>query len=239
MLVIAGSARTQATSPSASAAVQRLDVVPLDRLGGDREVDRRADVVGARAGLAVDRDRERLVDGAVVAPGIDEDLRPAGDRAREADREAVGVGGGEGELPVGEAEAAAELLADPVRVLGGEHQRHPAARLGGDRLGRRGRGVAGHRPGVAEAEVDVFDSVDVGEPGARRLGHEDGEGARPLGHPRHRHAGQERAPAALEQLARARMLGDEALLLGSEQLVEPLAIDLLRHPARICAGSST
>ena len=32
------------------------------------------------------------------------------------------------------------------------------------------------------------------------------------------------------------MLGDEALLLGSQELVEPIAIDLLRHPARICAG---
>ena len=217
MLVIAGSARTQATSPSASARVERFDVVPLDRLRRFRQVNRRADVVGARAGLAVDLDRERLVDGAVVAPGVDEDLRPAGDRPGEADHGAVGVGGGQRELPVGEAKAASELLADPARVLGGEHQGDAADCLGGDRLGRCGGRMPGHRAGVAQAEVDVGVVVHVGEVGARRLGHEHRVRAGPLRHPRHRHAGKERLLPLLEELPGARVLLDEALLLGSQE----------------------
>ena len=36
-----------------------------------------------------------------------------------------------------------------------------------DRLGHRGQRVPGHRAGVAEAEVDVLDAVDVGQAGAR------------------------------------------------------------------------
>ena len=36
-----------------------------------------------------------------------------------------------------------------------------------DRVDHRGRRVPGHRPGVAEAEVDVLVAVDVGERGCR------------------------------------------------------------------------
>jgi hypothetical protein len=211
--------------------IQRVDVVPLDRPCGLGKVDRRAHVVGARAGLAVDGDRERLVDRAVVAPGVDQDLGPAGHRPREADREPVGVGGGQRELPVGEAETPPELLPHPGRVLRGEHQRHATGGLGGDRLRGCRRGVAGHRPGVAKAEVDVGVAVDVGEPRARCLGDEDGKSARPLGHPRHRHAGQKRLAPPLEQLPRAGMLRDEALLLGAKERAQPRAIELPGHGA--------
>src|SRR4051812_29199865 len=34
------------------------------------------------------------------------------------------------------------------------------------------------------------------------------------------------------------MLGDEALLLGSKELVKPLAIDLLRHPTQDMRGAA-
>ena len=214
--------------------VERFDIVPLDRLRRFRHVNRRADVVGARAGLAVDLDRERLVDGAVVAPGVDEDLRPAGDRPGEPDHGAVGVGGGQRELPVGEAEAASKLLADPARVLGGEHQGDAADCLGGDRLGRCGGRMPGHRAGIAQAEVDVGVAVHVGEVGARRLGHEHRVRAGPLRHPRHRHAGKERLLPLLKELPGARVLLDEALLLGSQEPAQPLAIHRLRHVASIC-----
>ena len=80
---------------------------------------------------------------------------------REPDREAVGVGRGERELPVRQAEAAGQLLADPERVLGREHERDARARLLRDRRDGRRRRVAGHRAGVAEAEVDVVVAVDV------------------------------------------------------------------------------
>ena len=53
------------------------------------------------------------------------------------------------------------------------------------------RRVTGHRAGVAEAEVDVVDAVDVDEVGAVRRIDEDRERARPAGHPVHRHSTQQ------------------------------------------------
>ena len=124
MLVIAGSASTQAMSPVASAASSASTSFHSTATVVTR-VDGRADVVGPRHRVAVLRDREGLVDRAVVAPGVDEDLGPAGHGPRQPDREPVGVGGGERELPVGEAEAALELRRHPGRVLGRQHQRDP------------------------------------------------------------------------------------------------------------------
>ena len=64
---------------------------------------------------------ERLVDRAVVALVVDDDLRPAGDPPGETDREPVRVGRGDRELPERQAEPAGELLARRDRVLGREH----------------------------------------------------------------------------------------------------------------------
>ena len=175
-------------------ALEGVQIVDLDHPRGLGRRHRGADVVrpGLRPSLLVERD-ERLVDRPVVAPVVHEDLGPAGDLAGEPDREPVGVGGGERELPDRQAEAARELLGAGDRVLGRQHERRALAHLVADRLGGRGRRVPGHRARVAEAQVDVLDSVDVGEAGAGRLGDEDRERARPLDHPVHRHTGQERA----------------------------------------------
>src|SRR4029079_16840442 len=82
--------------------------------------------------------------------------------------------------------------------------------------GRLGR-MAGHRSGVAQAEVDVFVPVDVREARAVRFRREDREATRPADHPRHRHAAQQR-PARLDgQLAGARMLALETLELAVEE----------------------
>ena len=85
---------------------ERLDVVPLDHPGRLIERDRRPEVRLALHDPTVAERGEGLVDGAVVAPVEDEHLRPAGHVAREPDREAVRVRGGERELPALEAEAA-------------------------------------------------------------------------------------------------------------------------------------
>ena len=60
-------------------------------------------------------------------------------------------------------------ISSPTQIASsvGQHERGPAARLRGDRLGGRLGRVAGHRAGVAEAEVDVLVAVDVAEPRAR------------------------------------------------------------------------
>ena len=79
----------------------------------------------------------------------------------------------------GEAEAALQLLAHDHGVLGGEHEGDPARHPLRGRP-HRGRGrVPGHRPGVAEAEIEVAVPVDVLEVGALAPGGEDREAARP------------------------------------------------------------
>ena len=227
-------------------AFEAVDVVELDdarRLG---DVDLRPDRALARhRPAAVVEHRERLVDGAVVAVVVDDDLRPSGDLAAEAQREAVRVRGRQRELPVGQPEAALELLADPDRVLGREHVGDAASELPLDRLDRGRGAVPGHRARVAEAEVDVVVAVDAAK--RRALGglDERRERARPADHPVHRDAVVERGLRPLEQLLRARVLGDEALSLGFVERFEPSAVQGLHagsmrrrvmgrsgHPAR-------
>ena len=217
MLVSAGSVSTQATSPwasSASSAARSLNsttrVVSAIGTGGPTLPTR-------GAGRAVDQRRDGLVDAAVVAVVEDEDLRPAGDLAADPQDEAVGVGRREAELPVAEAEAAAHLLADRAGVLARQHRRDPVPQPplgGGD--GRRRR-VAGHRAGVAEAEVDVGVAVDVDQGVALGVVEDDRVGARPAGHPVHRHAGEQRPLGGVAQLARAGVGVGEAAQLAPHQ----------------------
>ena len=217
-----------------------LEVVELDDDGGLRRVDLRADVAGLLDGLAVlADDRDRLVDRAVVAPVEDEHLRAPLDLARDAQGEAVGVRRGQRELPVRHAEAAAQLLGDPDRVLGRHHRRHAAelADAPRDRAHRRLRGVAGHRARVAEREVDVLVAVDVGEVGAARLGVEERIAADPLRHPRHRDAEDLGAARLLGELERARRALAEEPALALDQRLQVRALDHSRtraHGRRAC-----
>ena len=55
---------------------------------------------------------ESFVDRAVIAPVEDQNLRPAGDLAGEADRKAIGIGRGERELPVRQVEALLQFFGD-------------------------------------------------------------------------------------------------------------------------------
>ena len=157
---------------------------------------------------------------------MDRDLRPAGHHPGQPDGKAVRVGRGQRELPVLEAEPALELLAAPHGVLGREHVGDPAAvDLALDSGDGRGRPVAGHRARVAEAQVDVLVAVDVGEVSAGGGLHEDREAARPLDHPVHRHAGQERPRGPLEERQGARMICSELSFLALHQGVEASAIE--------------
>ena len=207
-------------------ALEGCEIVPLDRPGGHRRVDGRPDVVRPRAGLPLDLDREALVDGAVVAPGIDQDLRPVRDRPRQAKRETVRVGRRESELPAGQAESPPELGRHPARVLGRQHQGDPARSAVGDGLHRRLRRVTGHCPRIPEAEIDVLVAVDVLEPGALGIRRENGERTRPLGHPRHWDAAEQSLLPALEEPLRAWVVFDEPPLLLLEQIGEPVPVEL-------------
>ena len=148
---------------------------------------------------------QRLVDRAVVAVAVDQDLRTAGDRAGQPDRPAVGVGGGEREAPQRHAEAAGQLARRPTAAsLGRQHRGEaasPAARR--DRRDDRRRRVAGHGAGVAEREVDVVVAVDVG--------------ARSRRAPRPGRAGSRRRSCSSRSSARRRTGGRGAAYAGAER----------------------
>ena len=171
---------------------QLVGLVELGDAGGLGEIDRPADVAGPRDDLALlVAERERLVDAAVVAPGVDEDLRALRHLAGEPDRPAVGVGRRERERPLRRAEAAGELGADPGGVLGRHHRGDAVSAASCDRLDGRGRRVAGHRAGVAEREVDVGVAVEVGHAGVLRVVEIEREAARGEVHPGHGDAAEQ------------------------------------------------
>ena len=185
MLVSAGSISRHATSPSREPGVEGVEVVERHHRGGGGDVDLRSQRARPRddpvARATVLEHAERLVDRAVVAPVHHRDPRPAGEVAGEAEHEAVGVGGRHRHLPPGQAEAAAELAGDPGGVRRGQHRGDPALGALAHRLGHRRQAVAGHRAGVAEAQVDEVDAVDVGEAAARGRLDEQRERARATG----------------------------------------------------------
>ncbi len=200
-------------------ALERIQVVELDDPCRHGRIDRRAEVPAPRLHDAVRAERrERLVDGAVVAPVENEDGRSARQVTCEPNDEAVGIGRGQCELPGGDTESARQLVRHPKHVLARQHERDALGRLLGHRLQRRLRCMPRHRPRVAEAEVDVLVAVDVDESCPLRLAHEHGKASRPLPHPVHGDALEERRPRTLGQLARTRMRIDEARLLARLQL---------------------
>ena len=129
MLVITGSASTQATSPAASAASSAAQVVELDHHRVFGQVVHLAEQAVALHRLAVDQIDEHVFDGAVVAAVEHQDLAPPGGGADPAHDVAVGVGRAHGELPHGRPKRSREQGADGGRVARGEHGREAARRL--------------------------------------------------------------------------------------------------------------
>ena len=161
----------------------------------------------------------------MVAPVKNQNLRAAGDLAGQANGKAIGVGGGQGELPVRQAEAFLQFLPDHNRVFAGQHEGDAPADLlldGGNRGGGR---VPGHGAGIAEAEIGVAVAVHVHEVCALGIAHEGREGARPLDHPVHGHAAQQRFAGPFEQLLRLGMLVHKLLLLTFHERLELLAVN--------------
>ena len=145
--------------------VERHDRARRCRIGG------RAEGTGTRhhATGGVERD-ERLVDGAVVAPVEHGDAAAAGHVAGQAQGDAVGVGGADGELPQRQAEAGRQLAGHPGGILGRQHRRRAGAGPSRHRRGHLRHGVPTHRRGVAEAQVDVRHGRRRRRAGHRRRG---------------------------------------------------------------------
>ena len=203
--------------------LERVDVVPLDDPRRLVQRHRRAEIAMPLDDPAVPKCGECLVDCAVVAPVEDEHLRAARDQAGEPDREPVGVGRGQRELPPGKSKAACELLADPKGVLARKHERDPAGGLLRDRASDRLRRVPGHGSRVAEAEVDVLDPVDVPEVRPGCLAGEERKAAGPPHHPVHGHSREQRGVRALGELSGPRMISLKTLELALEQTLRELA----------------
>src|SRR5512136_168330 len=85
--------------------------------------------------------------------------------------------------------------------------------------------MAGHRAGVAEAEVDVLVAVDAGEPSAARLGDIGREGTRPARHPIHGDAVEHVRLRPLKELVGAGVARDEELVFARLERRQPLAVD--------------
>src|SRR5262249_57537630 len=126
---------------------------------------------------------------------VEEQDKPwAGDVAGQSDRESVDVGSGERELPDGKTETPRELFDDPEGVLGREHEGEPAPRLFLDRADDGRRGMTHHRPGVAEAEIEIPMPVDIGQIGTLGAFREDPETSGPPPHPLPPHPPPRRPP---------------------------------------------
>ena len=198
---------------------QRCDVVERNGAAVLGQVVGLADQTGAVHGLAIAFAHHHVVDSAVVAAVEHQQGLALGDGARPAQHVAVGIGGGGGHLPVGQAEALGQQLATDHGVLAGQHGGQAIVRLLGegasDRVGR----VAEHGAGVAQAEVDVLMTVHVEE--TRTLGafDEQRHWRRPIGHPVHRYAAVQRVTGAFGQRHGLRIAGQEQFALGSDETI--------------------
>ena len=95
----------------------------------ERGIDRRTNVSAAGFGYAVFDGNKSFVDTAVIAPVKHQNLWAAGDLPCEPNREAVGVGRRERELPKRQTEAPLQFFADPDRIFAGQHRGNPAREL--------------------------------------------------------------------------------------------------------------
>src|SRR5271169_2966866 len=102
------------------------------------------------------------------------------DFAGDANGEAIGVRGGERELPVRQTEAALQFFADPHGIFCGQHECQTLAEAIGDCVHYGFGGMTSHCAGVAETEVDVVVAVYVGEMRTAGVSDEDGEFASPF-----------------------------------------------------------
>ena len=195
------------------APVRRDD--PLDRrhvvVGHDERVSHRAlghargagDAEGRDAGPGGDQQRVGV---AVVAAVELEDLAPAGEAARDAQRAHGGLGARRDEAHLLDRRHVAHDALGQLHLEGaGRAERGPASGRAADRLQHRGVRVSqDHRPPRADV-VDERAAVLVPEPGPFRPGHEEGRSAHGLERPhRARHAPGDDRLRPLEQLLGSR-----------------------------------
>jgi len=85
--------------------------------------------------------------------------------------------------------------------------------------------MAGHRTGVAKADIDLVETINVGEMCTAGVFEEDRERARPSRHPRHWNASEEIDPSFLGEYGGCRVGDDEAFRLFGSKPPQHLSID--------------
>ena len=213
-------------------AFEIVEIVERHHACGERRIHLRTDCARTRDGALAETNDECFVDGAVVAPVVHDHLRFAGDRTGKTQSETICVGGAQGELPLGKPEAPRQLARHPRCVGGWQHHGGATRHLMSDCLRHFGVRMAGHRPRVAQTQVDVFVAVDVGEARALCRVEHDRERPGPAAHPRHRHARHERT-GRVGVCARLGVQVDEALRLGRHEFAEARAVDARHQSASL------
>src|SRR5580692_5120218 len=112
-----------------------LQIVEFDDARGFGGIYWRPDIAAARTDDAIFESGESFVYCAVIAVMEDQNLEAPRDFAGDANRKTVGVGSSQRELPVGQAETALEIFANPERVFGREHERDAFADAACDSVG--------------------------------------------------------------------------------------------------------
>ena len=156
--------------------LKRVDVIERDRPAIPGQVIGLADQPGTmhRGALAIAH--HHVIHGAVVAAVEHQQCLALGDRPRPAHHVAVGIGGRGGHLPIRQAKALGKQLAADHCIFAGEHRGQASVGLfdhgAGNRLGR----MPEHAAGIAQAKIDVFMTVHIGETCAFGLLHKQRRG---------------------------------------------------------------
>ena len=206
-------------------AFQAIEIVEFDDPRRLRIVAELAGQAGTVDRPAIAQPHEGFLDGAMVAAVEDQDLRPAGDGAGDAQRKAVGIACRGGDLPERQAEHRLQLPADGHRVLVRQHVCQAALGLAADGAGDRLRRMAEHRTGVAEAEIVERVAVDVGKRRVPGAIDQDRERHRPVEHPVHRHAAEIAGGAAADHSLGSRPGLAVALGLARPYFADPRRVD--------------
>ena len=131
---------------------------------------------------------QRLVEVAMIVAGENNHLVPAGNEARDAHHLDVRTGRRQRDLPVRAAYPLRQEFGDDHRILAGQQEMHAAPRLAGDRIGDDLVAEANRHAEVADVEIEVLVTVDVGEGRAIAVVDVDRRGPVESGHPGHGHA---------------------------------------------------
>ena len=171
-----------------------------------------------------------LIDGAVIAVVMHDDLRATGHLARVANEAAVRVGRREAELPGRHPESLGQHRGRCCGIRCRQHEGRALGELSRDRRNCGSGCMAAHCPGITETEVHVIDAIRVDEVRTGSTVHVDRPRPGPFGHPEHRHTVGQMSRSLSEKLGGPRTCGSEQVDLGLPETGEPCTIVVAHQP---------